>query len=90
MDTLGRGKVKFSLYIWHEELGLVFGEKMKGLEGFMDADGATQEHRHTISGYAFLIDGGTVSWSSKKQELITLYSDSQTAIALTCDGSYHA
>ena len=107
--------------------GLIFGEKTKGLEGFTDADGATQEHRHAISGYAFLIDGGAVSWSSKKQELvtlstaeseyvaathaakealwlrrfigeifrpltdpITLYSDSQAAIALTRDGSYHA
>ena len=51
---------------------LVYGTKVKGLEGFTDADGATQEHRHAITGYAFLIDGGAVSWSSKKQEIITL------------------
>jgi hypothetical protein len=100
--------------------------KVKGLEGFTDADSATQEHRHAITGYTFLIDGGAVSWSSKKQEIVTLstveseyvaithtakeaiwlcwfigevfqpltnpiplYSDSQAAIALTCDGSYH-
>jgi Reverse transcriptase (RNA-dependent DNA polymerase) len=106
---------------------LVYGTKVKGLEGFTDADGATQEHRHAITGYAFLIDGGAVSWSSKKQEIVTLstaeseyvaathaakeaiwlrrfigevfqpltnpiplYSDSQAAIALTRDGSYHA
>ena len=106
---------------------LVYGLGDKGLEGFTDADGSSQEHRHAISGYAFLIDGGAVSWSSKKQELvtlstteaeyvaatyaakealwlkrliskvfrslnepITLYSDSQSAIALTGDGSYHA
>jgi hypothetical protein len=31
-----------------------------------------QEHRHVISGYTFLIDGGAISWSSKKQELVTL------------------
>ena len=80
-----------------------------------------------ISGYAYILDGGAVSWASKKQELITLstmeakyvtamhaakegiwlhqlieevfcplahpmplYSDSQSAIALTKDGSYHA
>jgi len=97
-----------------------------GLEGFTDADGASQEHRHAISGHAMLIDGGAMSWSSKKQELITLltmeaeyvtathaakeviwlhrligeifrplhltplYLDSQTAIALTKDDSYHA
>ena len=106
---------------------LVYGTKVKGLERFTDADGATQEHRHAITGYTFLIDGGAVSWSSKKQEIvmvstaeseyvaathgakeaiwphrfigevfqpltnpIPLYSDSQAAIALTRDGSYHA
>jgi hypothetical protein len=89
--------------------------------------GSSQEHRHAISGYIFLVNGGAISWSSKKQELvtlstaeseyvaatyaakealwlrriigevyqplqdpITLYSDSQSAIALTKDGSYHA
>jgi hypothetical protein len=93
----------------------------------MDADGSSQEHRHAISGYVFLINGGAISWSSKKQELVTLstakskfvaatyavkealwlrqiigeifgpilepttlYSDSQSVITLTKDGSYHA
>jgi hypothetical protein len=92
----------------------------------MDIDGSSQEHRHAISGYAFLVNGGAILWSSKKQELvtlstakseyvaatytakealwlhqiigeifhtlekpITLYSNSQSAIALTKDGSYH-
>ena len=31
-----------------------------------------QEHHHAILGCAFLIDRGTISWSSKKQELVTL------------------
>src|ERR1700678_1503912 len=35
-------------------------------------DGASQDHRRAISGFAVLIDGGAVSWSSKKQELITV------------------
>jgi hypothetical protein len=30
------------------------------------------EDRHAVSGYAFLIDGGAVSWSSKKQEIVSL------------------
>ena len=51
---------------------LVYGTKMKGLEGFTDADSATQEHRHAITGYTFLIDGGAISWSSKKQEIVML------------------
>src|SRR5713101_3431508 len=28
--------------------------------------------RRAISGYAFLIDGGVVTWSSKKQEVVSL------------------
>ena len=109
-----------------KKLALTFGEGKQGLEGFTDTDGASQEHRHAISSYAYILDGGAVSWASKKQELVTfstteaeyvaathtakegiwlrrlveevfhplahpmpLYSDSQSAIALTKDGSYH-
>ena len=50
----------------------VYGMKVKGLEGFTDADSAIQEHRHAITGYTFLINRGAVSWSSKKQEIVTL------------------
>ena len=39
---------------------LTYGNEHHDLLGFTDADGASQEHRHAISGYAFLIDG--VSW----------------------------
>jgi hypothetical protein len=45
--------------------------KDSGLEGYCDADGMTQEGRQAFSGYAFLIDGGAVSWSSRKQELVS-------------------
>ena len=106
---------------------LTYGTTNNRLEGYTDADGSSQEHRHAISGYVFLVNGGAVSWSSKKQELVTLstaeseyvaatyaakealwlrriigevfrpitdplplYSDSQSAIAMTKDGSYHA
>jgi hypothetical protein len=31
-----------------------------------------QLHRHAISGYAFFINGGAVSWCSCKQEIVTL------------------
>lgn len=85
------------------------------------------EDRHAISGYTFIIDGGAVSWSSKRQEIVslstteseyvaathaskeaiwlrnligelftpfttstTLFSDNQSAIALTKDHQYHA
>jgi hypothetical protein len=31
-----------------------------------------QEHQRAVSGSAFLVDGGAISWSSWKQELVTL------------------
>jgi hypothetical protein len=110
-----------------KRLGLTYGTSDAGLVGYTDADGASQEHRHAITGFAFLVDGGAISWGSRKQELVTLstaesefvaathaakeaqwlrrfigevfqplqqptilYSDNQSAIALTKDGSYHA
>ena len=106
---------------------LTYGITNNDLEGYMNANGSSQEHQHAISRYIFLINGGAVSWSSKKQELgmlsikeleyiaatyaskealwlhqlinkvfeplekqMTLYSNSQSVIALTKDRSYHA
>jgi hypothetical protein len=42
------------------------------IAGYTDADSATQEHRHAISKYAFLINGGAISWFLQKQEIVTL------------------
>jgi len=33
--------------------------------GFTDADFALQEHRHSISGYVFLVHEGAASWPSE-------------------------
>ena len=54
------------------DYALTYGGKKHDLVGYTDADGASQDHRRAISGYAFLIDGGAISWSSRKQELVTL------------------
>jgi len=51
---------------------LTYGTEQHELQGYTDADGTLQEHRHAISRYAFIIDGGVVSWSLRKQELVTL------------------
>lgn len=109
------------------ELWLSYGGTKGELTGFADADGNMAEDRHAISGYAFLLHGGAVSWSAKRQEIIslstteseyvaathaakealwlrslitqlfslelsptTLFSDNQSAIALTQDHQYHA
>jgi Reverse transcriptase (RNA-dependent DNA polymerase) len=56
------------------ELWLTYGvfEGGERLLGYADADGSMAEDRHAVSGYAFLIDGGAVSWSSKKQDIVSL------------------
>ena len=58
------------------------GEK-RGLVGYVDADGASQDHRRAISGYVFMVDGGAISWSSKKQELVTLSMTEAEYVAAT-------
>lgn len=62
---------------------LTFGTNRCDLVGYTDADGASQEHRRAISGYAFLVDGGAVSWSSHKQELVTLSTTESEYVAAT-------
>ncbi len=54
------------------DLWLSYGETRRTLEGYADADSSMVEDRHAITGYAFLIDGGAISWSSKRQEIVSL------------------
>jgi hypothetical protein len=109
------------------EFWLCYGGDGRILEGYANADGSMMEDRHVISGYAFIINGGAISWSAKKQEIVslstteseyvaatyaakealwlrsliyqlfgkalpamTLFSDNQSAIALTKEHQYHA
>jgi hypothetical protein len=51
--------------------------------GFSDADWASQHHRHSISGFAYFVGLGTVSWSAKKQPIITLSSTEAKYVVLT-------
>jgi hypothetical protein len=64
-------------------LQLVYGHSEDSILGYTDADGATQEHRHAISSYAFLLDGGAVSWFSRKQEIVTLSTTEAEYVAAT-------
>lgn len=73
----------FRYLLGTRSLSLVYGGEKRELEGFVDADGATQEHRRAISGYVFLVDGGAVSWASKKQELVTLSTAESEYVATT-------
>jgi hypothetical protein len=64
-------------------LVLTYGGDQRGLVGYVDTDGASQDHRRAISGYLFMVDGGAVSWSSKKQELVTLSTMEAEYVAAT-------
>ena len=51
--------------------------------GYADADGSMSEDRKAISGYAFIVHGGAVSWSAKRQEIISLSTTESKYIAAT-------
>ena len=40
-------------------------------------------HRHSISGFVFFVGQGVISWSTKKQPIITLLSTKSEYVALT-------
>jgi hypothetical protein len=67
-----------------KNLWLTFGGgKDAVVEGFCDADWASQKHRHSISGFSFHYGVGAVSWSSKKQSLVSLSSTEAEYVAQT-------
>jgi len=53
------------------------------VEGYCDADWASQKHRHSISGYSFHFGCGAISWSLKKQHIVVLSSTEAEYIAQT-------
>jgi transposase InsO family protein len=65
------------------ELWLSYGETRRTLEGYADADGSMAEDRRAITGYAFLIDGSAISWSSKRQEIVSLSTTESEYVAAT-------
>jgi ribonuclease HI len=88
LDNPGNAHWQAVKHVLHYLIGtksheLTYGGERHDLEGYTDADGAMQEHRHAVSGYAFIMDGGAVSWSSKKQELVTLSTAEAEYVAAT-------
>ena len=67
-----------------KNLWLTFGGKSETIvEGYCNADWASQKHRHLILGYSFHFGQGVISWSSKKQNIIALSSTKAEYIAQT-------
>ena len=66
-----------------KDLKLILGGLKPSIHGYSNSDWASQAHRHSISGFTFIIGMGVVSWSSKKQPIVTLSSTEAKYVALT-------
>jgi hypothetical protein len=66
-----------------KDFKLILGGSHSALAGYSDTDWASQMHHHLISRFAYFIGIGAVSWSSKKQPIITLLSTEAKYVALT-------
>lgn len=73
----------FRYLLGTKSIQLVLGGSQCRITGYSDADWASHLHRHSISGFVYFIGGGIVSWSSKKQPIITLSSTEAEYVALT-------
>jgi hypothetical protein len=59
------------------------GDPTPELIRFADADWASNAHRKSISGYVFMLGGGAVAWSSKKQSQTALSTAEAECVAAT-------
>jgi hypothetical protein len=73
----------FRYLIGTADLCLTFGETARELTGYVDADGSQEVERRAVTGYAYIIDGGAVSWNSKQQELVVLSTTEAEYVAAT-------
>ena len=62
---------------------LTLGSSRNSLLGYVDADWASQDHRHSILAYIFQIDSGSISWSCQKQSIVALSTTEAEFIAMT-------
>jgi hypothetical protein len=66
--------------------GIIYGNLDKPyplFRTFADSDWASGEQRRSVAGYIIKMGGGPISWSSKKQTVVTLSSSEAEYIALT-------
>ncbi|GMF35227.1 unnamed protein product [Phytophthora lilii] len=83
--TLASTQVRVSLHTRTKTHGIEFyATSEEGLQGYSDADWAGDvETRRSTSGYAFMMNGGCISWRSKKQRTVALSPTEAEYMALT-------
>eukprot|EP00965_Chrysotila_dentata_P168814 5574295-Pleurochrysis_carterae.AAC.1 len=62
----------------HRTIGLRFSKAQPPVSGFSDSDWAT---KHSTSGYVFIYNQAAISWASKKQPSVALFSCEAEIIA---------
>jgi hypothetical protein len=65
------------------KLWLMYRERKVDLEEYANANGSMMEDRRAISGYAFMIHGGAILWSAKRQEIVSFSITESEYIAAT-------
>ena len=68
------------------DVRLTLGGTDTGLEAYVDADWASQPHRHSMTGYTVLLHGAPIAWSARKQTILALSTAEAEYIALTAVG----
>src|SRR6267142_1535245 len=81
LENLGEAHWKAAKHIFHylnstRNVALTYGGERHDMLGYTDAHGASQEHCQAIFGYAFIINGGAISWSSQTRASDALHSRS--------------
>ena len=65
------------------KLWLTFDSIEKELVGYADVDRSMSEDRHALWGYVFLVDGRSVSWGMRRQEIVSLLMTKSEYVAVT-------
>jgi len=72
----------FQYLLTTKDYKLVIRGKHATIDRYLDADWASQSHCHSISSFAYFVGHGVISWSSKKQPIITFSSTEAEYVAL--------
>lgn len=69
------------------EYGILFGPNLTSISGYTDSDYAGNIHtRRSTSGFIFMLNGGPVAWSSRRQKCVSL-STTEAEFVAACEAA---